>query len=516
MLGHRELEFDDYVAILRRRLWVILIPTVVVPVVVYLISLKIPNRYTSQTLVLIESQKVPESYVRSVVSEELGFRLGTMQEQILSRTRLQPIIERFSLYKEDASKVPMEELVDRMRKSISVRPVISEISSRGGGLPGFYVNFTSDNPRLAQQVCGEITSMFMEENLKAREQSAMGTTDFLRNQVEEAKRKLDEQDKKFAEFKMRYIGQLPGQEQTNLSMLMGLNTQLEAVTQALSRAQQDKTYTESLLAQQIAAWKASQGSNNPLTLDQQLSQAQSQLVMLEARYTPDHPDVIKQKNDVAQLKKKLAEAEAAGTTEPQPGKSNPLLEPPQVQQLRNQIYSLDQTIKEKKQQQERLQKDIGTYQARVQLSPVVEEQFKNLTRDYQTALNFYNELLSKKTQSEMATDLERRQQGEQFRVMDPPNLPEKPSYPDRLTFAIGGLVGGLGLGFGIALLIELLDKSLRTEKDVEFYLELPALAVLPRVAEDNVNGNRNSNGNKIHFWQRIKRPAAHAKHAVGG
>jgi len=487
MLGHRELNLDDYLAILRRRRWVILIPTLLGPLLAFAISLGIPNRYISKTLVLVEHQKVPESYVKSVVTDELNTRLSTMQEQILSRTRLQPIIEKFGLYPRDVSKVAMEDLVARLRNGIKITPVTT-IGGSPEGLPGFSISVEANEARTAQQICAEITSMFMAENLQAREQHAEGTTQFLKKQLGEAKAKLDEQDKKLAAFKGRYIGQLPGQEQTNLDLLMGVNTQLEAVTQALNRAQQDKVYMASLLSQQLAAWQASQTGNNPATLEQQLALLQNQLVTLEARYTSNHPDVIKLNNDIAQLKKKIEQANAEAREKPTDRNQKPgLPEPAEIQQLRNQIYLAEETIREKTREQEKLREQVKIYQARVQLSPVVEEEYKQLTRDYETAFAFYRDLLAKENNSEMATDLERRQQGEQFLVMDPANLPEKPTFPNRPLFALGGLGGGLGLGLGLALLLEMRDKSLRTDRDVEFFLGLPTLAMVPWVS---VNGNK--------------------------
>jgi len=495
MLGNRELTIDDYVAILRRRLWVILIPTVVGPALALAYSMTLHNRYTSSTLVLVEQQKVPESYVRSVVTDELNQRLATMQEQILSRTRLQPIIEKFGMYKTEAGRASTEDLVAQLRGSIMVTPVRPMLGTGENRLPGFTISFTADNPQLAQRVCAEITSMFMEENLKVREQRAEGTTEFLGKQLEEAKRKLDDQDARLAAFKQRYIGQLPGQEQANLNILMGLNTQLDAVNQALSRAQQDKTYMESLLSQQLAAWKASQQANTPDTLERQLATLQSQLVTLEAHYTEDHPDVIKAKNDIAQLKKKMDEAGAVAKDKPAvETQTASRIEPPHIQQMRNQIYMVEQNMRERSSDQGRLREQIKTYQARVQLSPVVEQQFKELTRDYQTALEFHNELLAKKTQSEMSTDLEKHQQGEQFRVMDPPNLPERPSFPNRRMIGVYGLGGGMALALSLALVLEMRDKSLRNERDVEFYLQLPTLALVPSVGVTNEK--------KIAFWKR--------------
>jgi polysaccharide chain length determinant protein (PEP-CTERM system associated) len=510
MLGHRDLSLDDYLAILRRRLYIILIPAIIAPVAAYLISLTFPNEYTSQTLVLVEQQKVPDSFVKPVVSEDLAQRLGTMQEQILSRTRLQPIIERFGLFKEQVGKVPMEGLVEQLRKSISITAIRSIAPNRGGDLPGFYIAFTADNPRLAQQICGEITSMFIQENLRAREQRSQGTTEFLSNELSEAKRKLDDQDAKLAEFKKKYVGALPGQEQTNLSLLTGLSTQLEAVTQGLNRAQQDKTYAESLLTQQLAALEAGQptAGAQPDALQVQLNNLQTQLVGAQARYTADHPDIIKLKMTIEEVKKKIAAANSAPPESPAPESGDQRLrETPQIQQLRAAIHQLEQSIREKTRDQARLQQQIGVIQSRLSLSPAVEQEFKEITRDYQTALSFYNDLLAKQSQSQMATNLERAQQGEQFRVMDPANLPESPSFPNRPLFAGGGLGVGLALGIGIALLMEMRDKSLRSEADIRFFLQTPTLALIPQVADGN--------GRRFAFWRRNRnkesKPPVHAE-----
>jgi polysaccharide chain length determinant protein (PEP-CTERM system associated) len=495
MIGHREMSVDDYLAILRRRLWWIVIPAILGPIISYGVSLTLPDRYTSQTLVLVEQQKVPESYVRSIVNDELNERLGTMKEQILSRTRLQPIIERHELWKSEWKTAPMEDLVGRLRMGIAITPIKSVNTSRRAELPGFFISVTMDNARRTQQICTEITSMFMEENLRLREQRAVGTTEFLSKQLDESKRKLDEQDARLAVFKRRYIAQMPGQEQANMNILMGLTTQLEAVTQLVNRTQQDKTYMESLLAQQLAAWQASQAGNNPQTMEQQLVALRNQLITVEGRYTADHPDVIKLRNDIAQLEKKVAEAAtAAKETQKEKEQTAASSESLQIQQLRNQIRMAQQIIREKTRDQERIQEQIKIYQSRVQLSPVVEQEFKEITRDYQTALEFYNDLLRKKTESEMATELERRQQGEQFRVMDPANLPETPTFPNRPLFALGGLGGGLTLGLGIVLLLEMRDKSIRTDRDVEFFLGVPTLGLVPMVGEGN--------GQRAWFWKR--------------
>jgi polysaccharide chain length determinant protein (PEP-CTERM system associated) len=482
MVENRQLEFADYLAIARRRLWLIIIPALIVPVLAYTVSLKIQNRYTSQTLVLVQQQKVPDNFVKPIVSEEWNERLMTMQEQILSRTRLQPIIEKFGLYKNELDKAPMEDVLEKMRKAILITPLRSEGSR---GVPGFYVSFTSSDPRVAQKVCAQITSMFMEENVRARQQSAEGTTEFLSSQLEEAKGKLDAQDRALAAFKSKYLNQLPGRDSTNLAMLTSLNGQIEATTQAITQAEQQKTYLQSLLAQQVSSWKSKQveGASDPESLEKRRTALQAELLALQARYTPDHPDVLKAKAAIAQIDQKIADANTLITEGKISTKKSTAIEPTEIVQLRLSIRQLEDSIKSKTKDQERMQQEIKTYQARIQLSPIVEEEFKKLTRDYQTAQTFYDELLNKRRQSEMATELERRQQGEQFRVMDPPNLPEKPTYPNRLFIALGGLAAGLVLGAGSAAVLEMRDQSMRTETDVSAALKLPVLGSIPALDE---------------------------------
>jgi len=505
MIGNQELSLQDVLGMLRRRIWWILVPAVVFPIASYLISGTLPYRYTSTTLVLVEQQKVPDSFVKSTITEQLNTRLATMQEQILSRTRLQPILERFGLFKNDVGKVPMEDLVDRLRRNITVNPIQANL-----GL-GFTISFTADNPRLAQQVCAEITSMFIEENLKAREQISQGTTDFLANQLDDAKRKLDEMDAKLAAFKQKYMGQLPGQEGNNIQMINTLNSQLEAVTQQLSRAQQDRTYLSSMLAQQEAQWKQTQAQSaqgtpvaTPVDLEQQIAKLQDNLAALEARYTDQYPDVVKTKHMLATLQKKLETTKSATPSDtPKEAAPSNVPVPKELLAMRLQSKMLDDSIRTKSAEQNRLQGEVRKFEAKLQLAPAVEEQYKGLTRDHETALQFYNQLLSKKSESEMATDLEKRQQGEQFKVMDPPNLPERPTFPNRQAFAMGGLVCGLGLGLGIAFLLEMKERVIRSERDVEFFLQLPTLVAVPWVGMESPDEDSEKKS-KWKFWKRRK------------
>ena len=479
MLGHRALSPEDYLAILKKRWWILAIPAILFPIVAFAASYLVSPQYTSQTLVLVEQQKVPDTLVKPVIAEDISARLASMKEQILSRSRLQPILERFNLFAGD--HMNMDDRLDLMRKNIDIKPIQSEMAH---GLPGFFISFKANDARTAQAVCEEITSMFVSENLRARADQTQGTTDFLRQQLDQAKRSLDDQDAKLAKFQQQYVGKLPGQEEGNLNMLNSLNTQLSASTQQIERMQQDKTLMEAMLAQQQR--ETATPETQRLAPQAQQTELQSLLAQeadLTARYTDDYPDVVSIRRKIKDLKHQMAQAPAAVSTTP----SATHVDAPETQRLRLQIRALDMAINQRKHDQMGTQGQVNLYQERISASPVVQEQYKNLTRDYQQAQAFYDDLLKKMNESRMASDLEHRQQGEQFRVMDAANLPDAPTSPKRPVFAAGGVIFGLALGLGIIALLEYRNTSLRTERDIWAFTKLPTLATISLVSEANLS-----------------------------
>jgi polysaccharide chain length determinant protein (PEP-CTERM system associated) len=396
-----------------------------------------------------------------------------MKEQILSRSRIQPIIERFNLY--GAGGMSMDDRIDAVRKNIDIKPIQGTGSN---GMPGFYISYQASDPRTAQLVCGEITSLFVSENLSDRTASAEGTTAFLQAQLADAKRNLDDQDAKLARFQEQFAGRLPGEEATNMNMLTSLNTQLDAATQALSRLEQDRSYEEAMLAQQTAAQGSSGSSGGvaPQAQQTELDTLLSQEAALTAQYTDEYPDVVAIRRKIKDLRAQMAKAPAPAKT---PSVSAPTIHDSlSVQQLRAQLRAIDQGIMQKKRDQAQVQNQIRSYQGRIESTPAVQEQFKNITRDHATAQQFYDDLLNKMNLAKMGTDLEKRQQGENFKVMDAPNLPEEPTSPNRLIFALGGFVGGLAIGLAIVALIEYRDTAVRTERDIWAFTKLPTLAVI--------------------------------------
>ena len=482
MLGHRELTMQDYTGILKRRFWLILISAILFLGVGIGLTYVIQPQYVSKTLVLIERQKVPENYVQPVVTEDLGSRLASMREQILSRSRIQPIIEKFNLFA--GHQNTMDDRIEMTQKAIGIEPIPSSVTS-SYGTPGFYITFKAQDARTAQQVCGEITTLFVGEDLSTRQNAAEGTTDFLKQQLADAKAKLDDQDAKLAAFEQKNFGALPDEEAGNMDTLQSLTTQLDATTQALGRIQQDVTFLEAMVAQQTQDSQSAEPGSSQASVDArktELDDLIKQKESLEAQYTPDYPDVVAISRKIADLQAEIkrASAEPAPVSAPAASTVNHS-DPPHLLQLKAQLRAAQASMANTKQEQARIQQEIRTYEARIQSRPQVEEQYKQITRDHQTALDFYNSLLKKIDESSMASAMELAQQGEQFRVLDAANLPDAPAFPNPFVFAGGGFVVGLLLGLALAALLEYRDTSLRNERDIWAFTKLPTLAVISRI-----------------------------------
>ncbi len=518
-MSDRELTMDDYLAMLRRRLKVILIPALVAPLAGFMVSYVLPPRYTSTSTVLVEGQKVPDALVQPVITADFAQRVNTLSQEILVPKKLRPMIQEVMLANPGLVK-PGEEgkLVSQIQANMQVEPVMTTMSTAVANsptaktrkpsasnepLPGFNVTYFDSNGVRAQKICNALAQLFVDENLRSRAAVASGTTGFLNSRLDDAQKEVARQDKELADFKQAHMGELPTDIDNNMRMLMSLNSQLDATTQTLSRAQQDKSYTESMLAQQVAAWKTSLSSTNPQTLEQELTQLQGQLLQLQARYTDDHPDVIKTKADIAEIEKKLKEintaSAAASATDNSTATNNS--EPPEIRQLRLQIHQYQGVIEQAILDQKRLQGQINRYQSYTAMSPSIEEKYKELTRDDDNAQSVYKDLQAKTSSAALGTSMESQAEGEQMYIGVAADPPESPSYPVRPLLAAVGLGAGLAIGALIALVLEFSDKSIRTEKDAAAIMDLPLLISVPWLGEDEDEAAANGNGRR-RFWGR--------------
>lgn len=511
MARYREMELEDYLLILKRSKWLLVIPCVLVGLAVFGFSLLLPDQYRSETLILVERQQVPKEYVKPTVTTGLQDRLQSMTQEILSRTRLRYIIDKFGLYRRYSEQQlsyrlgalaakglkkagvenysmfgrylgepSLEDLIATMRSNIQVELV----RHRRSEVTAFKVSYAGESPQLVQQVATELASLFIEENLKVRERMAENTSKFIGVELESARRELESQEAKLRQFKTRYMGQLPEQERTNIELFRHWQAQLQANTASLNRLQQEDLLLRNSLSLRETMVGVHAGtevrSGSPISLQRRLSDLRFALTGMEARYTPQHPDVVKLKREIIQLQTRLSEA----AQEPEEKAPEPSIAPPldpaiagiearlEVNQMVHETLLRDQ---------KKIQLNIKQYRERITLMPLREQQYVEITRDYGVAQKNYESLLHKRALSSLASNLEKRQQGEQFRVLDPANLPTKPFRPNRPLVAFLGSAVGLMLGLGWVAAGVFLDKSLRNERDVEFYLEAPVLALIPSV-----------------------------------
>jgi len=482
-------DWKKHLRVLSRRRWWLALPAFGIWMVVWASAWFLPAVYRSETVILVEQQKVPETYVMPNVSADLQDRLQNMTQQILSRTRLLSIMQDFNLYPKLRARVTGDEMVERMRKDIQVELVQSTTPGRSGDLTAFKVAYFSHDALLAQKVTSQLTSLFINENLKTRQEQSAQTTEFLANQLAEAGRGLAEQEAKVKEFKSQYLGQLPEQVQSNVQILAGLQAQLQQEADLLGRAQQKSVYLDALRTQ----WRTqeasvgpanSEGAVAPLALDQELARLRAQLADLRSHYTERHPDVRKVKEQIAEMEKlkrqveaRIAAAPASGTTDETRHASSPT-----EMEVESQLKANKVEIENRQRAIQDLQKEIGNYQARLNMTPVREQQMAELTRNYEQSRKSYEQLQAKLDQSGMATDLEKQQQGEQFHVLDAPNLPQKPFSPNRLKLDLIGLATGLIFGMVSLVGAEMLDDRLYSREELATIVSAPVLAEIPPFA----------------------------------
>jgi polysaccharide chain length determinant protein (PEP-CTERM system associated) len=479
-------DFEQIAGIVRRRRWHFLVAFFCGWLLVWGISWFLPPVYRSGTLILVEQPAVPEKFVVSNIDLDIRQQLDSITQQILSRTRLLHIIDTLNLYAQDRAHKNPEEVVEKMRSDIDIELVRGDDRK----LSSFNIYYSNRNPRTAQLTTAELANLFITENLEQRQERSENTTRFLEDQLDQARQKLAEQEARVREFKDKHVGELPSQTQSNLQILGGLQGQLQAEEDSLNRARQQNTYLESLLAQYRGLDRGTKsgdgGAVGLAAVDKELDRLKAQLTDLSSHYTDKHPDVRKTREQIARTEK-MRERIVAGmndtagssdtpTATSMDPKSAPILDlESQLKANRAEIANRQAAIKEQ-------QSRIDQYQGRLNRAPVMEQQFTDITRDYEQSKANYDSLLAKKNQSEMATDLEKTQQGEHFRMLDPPNLPVKPFKPNRLLLCGVGLVVGLIFGAASAVGSEMIGGKIYTEREIKKLVRCEIIAEIPTLA----------------------------------
>ncbi len=471
----------------RRRSLLFLIPLFIGWLAVWGVSWILPPLYKSSTLILVEQPTMPKDYVMPNVADNLQERMQSISQQILSRSRLLHIVDDVNLYPKQKVQRAPDEVVESMRKNIDIELV----RGTDNRISAFNVSFTAADPALAQQVTSKLTNLFINENLEVRQEESEGNTKFLEDQLATARRNLEAQEEQIRQFKAQYIGQLPTQLNSNLQILSGLQTQLQAQSEALNTSKQQRVYLETLLNQYRSMKQPAKDGDAPATsvadLDEQLDRLNAQLRDLTSTYNEQYPEVKRVKDLIAKTqtqRDKLAQEKSKGgmtqsDTTPVVGPKDPAA----MVQLQGQLQANQAEIKNREQAIASLTDEIRQYQGRLNEEPVREQQLADLTRGYDQSKASYDDLLKKKNDSAMATSMELLQQGERFRVIDPPSLPLKPSFPNRLKFCGYGLMAGLILGAGLVWIVEMMDDRVYSELELRKLLPVLVLSELPVIAD---------------------------------
>jgi len=464
-----DMELQDYLQVFSKRKWMIIFSFFFVFFGAIIYILVTPKLYKSTTTILIIPQRVPENYVRSTVAEGAEGRLTTIQQQLTSRTRLTKVMEELGLFKREREEGTQESVIEKMKKRIEIdvaQDRKKEIERRESRSEAFSISFVHENPKQAMLTTDRLASLFIEENLKSREKQAVGTSGFLESQLRQAKARLEAQEQKINRYRLQFLGELPQQLQTNLNKLGMLQDQYRINADRIQAAENKKLNLQAMIQ-----------SDRGQSLMTELTSRRNQLAELSAKYTDRYPDVIRLREEVEHLERKLAE--------------KPGIEMEGIDRMKAEIASAEAEIASLERERENIRRNIAVLQAKSDQSPRREQDMISLTRDYENMKKTYDDLLQKKEAANISEKLEISQQGDQFQVLDPANHPEELFQPKPIKiFGIAFLMAAF-LGFGGAIGLEKMDLSLRGVTDFKHFFDIPILASIPILETVEIDHRQN-------------------------
>ena len=518
----------DLIDILRRRKYAIIVPFAVIFIGAATVAFLLPPKYKSSTTILIEGRQIPSEFVQSTVNTLVEETIQSINHRIMSRRRLEEIINRFNLYEDLRKRKTNEEIIEKMRGDIALKTISAEVINPKSGQAGvatiaFSLSYEGKDPGKVQKVANTLASLYLEENLKNREERARTTTDFMESELEALDETINTLEAKIADFKEEHLGALPEMTEFNFQMIRRLEGQINDIEQEIRSLEERKVYLRGQLAG-IEPSSPNAGLSDPKN---RLEALYTQFATVKATMSPDHPDVIKLKKEIASLEdevniddviamkkaqletlkselaakqgslsakhpdiKKLTgaiavvEEEIEEKVQERAKKEKlDLLKPdnPAYINISTQIETTQLEIKSLKEEAETLKTKLDEYEKKLALTPQIELEYRILTRDYENARQRYQETLNKLMVAKSAEGLEKEQKGQRFTIIDPAALPEKPFKPNRLAIVVVGFVLGMGGGIGLAMLREVSDHAIRSEMVLAYLTEKPVLAVVPQI-----------------------------------
>ncbi len=493
------MELRDYAALFLRRKWLIVFSFLFILLGASVYSVVTPELYKSSTTILIIPQSVPEDYVRSTITVKVEEQLATIKQQVMSRTTLMKVMEDLNLFPKERKKLSAEDVVEMMRKRIEIEVVQGR---RRDSSDAFTLSFMHENRQSAMLAAARLASFFIDENLKTREQQAVGTSEFLESQLKDTKARLEAQEARVKDYKMRFMGELPQQMEANLRMLTGMQDRLRSNADSIRTLEDRKVFLEAQVSLLEKSIQASSGGNVSMDTDAltdpaqalvaELAQKKAKLAEFNARYTDRYPEVLRTKKEVEDLERRIVEVRQSPPAQGkdntykvlaplQPARTSPVIE--ELRRMKAQLNSSTVEISSLKKEREEIRKSIASVEAKVERSPRREQEMISLLRDYENLKKSYDDLLKKKLEADVSQNLEKRQKGTQFQILDPANLPEDPFKPDRKKVMGIALLIAITLGFGGTIGLEMLDPTLRGLSDFKHFYQLPVLACIPVIQD---------------------------------
>lgn len=437
------------------------------------IGLFFPKTYRSTTTILVEPQKIPKDYVKPTVTTTVEDRLRTITQQIMSPSRLRKVLFKVGLVSDMSDQNRVKRLISTMQRNINVDV---------GGKESFKITFTGKNPVMVMKITNQVTSLFIEENLKLSEQQAQSTTEFLTSELHNVARQLKEQEEKRRIFKQKHMGELPDQMEANLRTLDRLQMQLQTTRGLLKDFRNQSIILEQQLAieeKKSAAEKETIAQGQQGSVSGQLKDLKEQLSVALTRYSADWPAVKRLKSKIADLEVQLKDEQ------PSPGggkeKANQKQQSSIVDTYKINLDSINRRVADLEEEEKKLMGDIEKYKKRVENTPKREGELIALGRDYNILKDTYTSLLDKKLEAKLSESLERKQKGENFIILDPAEVPTTPFFPKNYHIIIGGFGGGICISFLFVYTMMLLDNSFNDLEEVERSVGIPLIGIIPKI-----------------------------------
>jgi polysaccharide chain length determinant protein (PEP-CTERM system associated) len=489
------------IEVVRRRFHLALLPFLFVVVGGTSLAVFLPSLWTAKATILVDRQKIPESFVKSTITTDVEAQLLGLSQEIMSSGQLMKIIEAHNLYPDIRRTRSADEVVERMRRNIRIEVQNDDRDRRNPRTVGFSVLYTTTTPQAAMTIANELAALYVNEDVRYREKHAVSASEFLDTQLKDVRERLQNQERRVAEFKERNMGELPEQREANLRTLDRLQQQLQSAQETLRRANERRQLLTQTLAevdQSNSTVSGPAGTPNPSPAEAaaaRLSVLKQELAQMQSRYNDKYPDVIALKDQIHALEAKLAADPPSAAARETPAKATAaakkdgkeLRAAPQNSYVQNLLQQLDQATIEAKTSTDEvkgLRDQIALYQRRIENTPRREQEAAQITRDYESTRELFRSLLGKRGEAEMAADLEQRQQGEHFRIIDAAGLPDRPAGPNRFRLVLVALVLALGIS-GIAVVIaEHTDTSYRSAEEVRLLEMVPVLSTIPKIVTE--------------------------------